>query len=59
MVKAGGKMADSGSVLFNFQRQGEIYIKGNASREEEVILLVQMAFEVTLCLRLALQFMSS
>ena len=36
VVKAGGKMADSGSVLFNFQRQGKIYVKGNASKEEEV-----------------------
>ena len=36
VVKAGGKMADSGSVLFNFQRQGEIYVKGNASTEDEV-----------------------
>ncbi|CAK0785066.1 hypothetical protein CVIRNUC_008271 [Coccomyxa viridis] len=37
VVKAGGKMADSGSVLFNFQRQGEIYVKGTASTEDEVI----------------------
>ena len=36
IVKGGGKMADSGSVLFNFQRRGEIYVKGNASTEEEV-----------------------
>ncbi|CAL5229087.1 g12345 [Coccomyxa viridis] len=37
IVKGGGKMADSGSVLFNFQRRGEIYVKGNASTEEEVM----------------------
>lgn len=29
-------MADSGSVLFNFQRRGEIYVKGTAASEEEV-----------------------
>ncbi len=33
-------MADSGSVLFNFQRRGEIYVKGNASTEEEVIRIL-------------------
>lgn len=31
-------MADSGSVLFNFQRRGEIYVKGTAASEEEVSL---------------------
>ena len=36
VVKGGGKMADSGSVMFNFQRQGQIYVKGSASTEEEV-----------------------
>ena len=36
VVKGGGKMADSGSVLFNFQRRGEVYVKGNANTEEEV-----------------------
>lgn len=35
IVKGGGKMADSGSVLFNFQRQGQIYVKGSAATEEE------------------------
>ena len=36
VVKGGGKMADSGSVLFNFQRRGEIYVQGSASTEEHV-----------------------
>ena len=36
VVKGGGKMADSGSVLFNFQRRGEIYVQGSAATEEEV-----------------------
>ena len=36
VVKGGGKMADSGSVMFNFQRQGQIHVKGSASTEEEV-----------------------
>ena len=35
-------MADSGSVLFNFQRRGEIYVKGNASTEEEVAFLLSI-----------------
>ena len=45
IVKGGGKMADSGSVLFNFQRRGEIYVKGDASTEEKVthLLYVQRA----------------
>ncbi len=34
IVKAGGKMADSGSVLFNFQRCGVVLVTG--SSEEEV-----------------------
>ena len=42
VVKGGGKMADSGSVLFNFQRQGEVYVKGDASTEEEVTLLLRL-----------------
>ena len=39
-------MADSGSVLFNFQRRGEIYVKGNASTEEEVTCLVYMYWSI-------------
>lgn len=35
IVKAGGKMADSGSVLFNFQRQGLLLVTG--ATEEEVV----------------------
>ena len=42
VVKGGGKMADSGSVLFNFQRRGEVYVKGDASTEEEVTLLLRL-----------------
>lgn len=34
IVKAGGKMADSGSVVFNFQRCGLVFV--NSSSEEEV-----------------------
>ncbi|CAL8466478.1 g6014 [Coccomyxa elongata] len=35
IVKAGGKMADSGSVVFNFQRCGLVFV--NSSSEEEVM----------------------
>ena len=34
VTKAGGKMADSGSVLFNFQRQGLVFVRGQHSEEE-------------------------
>mmetsp|Transcript_1851 Transcript_1851/g.6643 ORF Transcript_1851/g.6643 Transcript_1851/m.6643 type:complete len:299 (-) Transcript_1851:132-1028(-) len=38
--KGGGKMAESGSVMFNFQRQGWIYLEGEAGEDEvmEVVL---------------------
>ena len=36
MLKAGGKMADSGSVLFNFRRQGLVFVKANGCSEEQV-----------------------
>lgn len=34
--KAGGKMADPGSVMFNFQRQGQVFVSSEAS-EDQVI----------------------
>jgi hypothetical protein len=37
VVKAGGKMADSGSVLFNFQRRGVVFVR--CQSEEEVRML--------------------
>ena len=36
MTKAGGKMADSGSVLFNFRRQGQVYVRVDGASEEQV-----------------------
>ena len=35
--KAGGKMADPGSVMFNFQRQGLVFVGAEAS-EDEVLM---------------------
>ena len=64
VVKAGGKMADSGSVLFNFQRQGEIYVKGTASTEDEVCAsfadepIDGFCMHSHICSTLALQYMS-
>ena len=40
VVRAGGKMADPGSVLFNFQRLGQVFVGPGAS-EDEVIDLKQ------------------
>ena len=36
VIKTGGKMADSGSVLFNFRRQGLVFIPANGCSEEQV-----------------------
>ncbi len=38
VMKAGGKMADPGSVMFNFQRQGQVFVSSEAS-EDQVHLL--------------------
>ena len=38
VLKAGGKMADSGSVLFNFRRQGLVFVQANGCSEEQVCL---------------------
>ena len=32
--KAGGKMADPGSVMFNFQRQGQVFVSSEASEDQ-------------------------
>lgn len=32
--KGGGKMADAGSVMFNFQRQGIIMVEPSISEDE-------------------------
>ncbi|KAL3140787.1 hypothetical protein ABBQ32_005331 [Trebouxia sp. C0010 RCD-2024] len=32
--KAGGKMADPGSVMFNFQRQGQVFVSAEASEDQ-------------------------
>lgn len=34
--KAGGKMADPGSVMFNFQRQGQVFVSAEASEDQVV-----------------------
>lgn len=34
VTKAGCKMADSGSVLFNFQRQGLLFVPADLSEEK-------------------------
>lgn len=34
--KAGGKMADPGSVMFNFQRQGQVFVRAEASEDQVV-----------------------
>jgi hypothetical protein len=39
VTKAGCKMADSGSVLFNFERQGLLFVPAGIS-EDEVSLVV-------------------
>ncbi len=33
VTKSGGKMADPGSVLFNFQRQGLVYVSAAADED--------------------------
>jgi transcriptional/translational regulatory protein YebC/TACO1 len=35
-VKAGGKMADSGSVMFNFRRAAQVLVRANGTSEEQV-----------------------
>lgn len=35
--KAGGKMADPGSVMFNFQRQGQVFVSSEASEDQVII----------------------
>ncbi|DBB18032.1 TPA: hypothetical protein ACH3X3_003023 [Trebouxia sp. C0006] len=34
VMKAGGKMADPGSVMFNFQRQGQVFVSSEASEDQ-------------------------
>ena len=34
VMKAGGKMADPGSVMFNFQRQGQVFVSCEASEDQ-------------------------
>lgn len=34
VIKAGCKMADSGSVLFNFQRQGLLFVSTSFGEDE-------------------------
>ena len=34
VTKSGCKMADSGSVLFNFQRQGLLFVPGSIDEDE-------------------------
>jgi hypothetical protein len=36
--KGGAKMADSGSVLFNFKRAGVIYVKVDSVKSDELLL---------------------
>jgi transcriptional/translational regulatory protein YebC/TACO1 len=36
--KGGAKMADSGSVLFNFKRAGVIYVKADSVKSDELLL---------------------
>ena len=36
VVKAGGKMADSGSVLFNFKRAAQVLVRADGASEEQV-----------------------
>lgn len=44
--KAGGKMADPGSVMFNFQRQGQVFVSAEASEDQVMtdVLLGQLVF---------------
>lgn len=47
--KAGGKMADPGSVMFNFQRQGQIFVSSEASEDEVIdykLLLVKASLRL-------------
>ena len=34
VMKAGGKMADPGSVMFNFRRQGQVFVSSEASEDQ-------------------------
>ena len=34
VMRAGGKMADPGSVMFNFQRQGQVFVSPEASEDQ-------------------------
>ncbi len=34
VMKAGGKMADPGSVMFNFQRPGQVFVSSEASEDQ-------------------------
>lgn len=34
VTRAGGKMADPGSVLFNFQRLGQVFVGSSVSEDE-------------------------
>lgn len=35
--KAGGKMADPGSVMFNFQRQGQVFVSTEATEDQVTV----------------------
>lgn len=39
VTKSGGKMAEQGSVAFNFKRQGVVMLQGDDLTEEQVLLL--------------------
>ena len=47
MLKAGGKMADSGSVLFNFRRQGLVFVKADGCSEEQVCVALHWPTNAT------------
>ena len=51
--KAGGKMADPGSVMFNFQRQGQVFVSSEASEDQVIdhrLVLVQFSLQTCFCL---------